>query len=338
MTERSIKHNPVEAATLFARGVGAAKGGQKKLAATLLARAVQLDPKHEQAWLWLSGVIDDPDEVAFCLRSVLSINPHNERAQKGLAWLEQRKLISTPAPAPIATVQPAPVATVRQQQESHDREGWWVGWRRTRRETNRAWQIVLLGMIVLLSLTVGLNVWLRETIAQARAQNAPVAVTIVPGATAVPTVIPILQTRLAASDEAGALAYLSVLDKQRTDLREAVARYREATSKLGNSAVLHAAAARSLREQVNSAYAAMAELTPPATLRAAHIIYLEGLDQERSAMDDMLEFYGSFSVQRANRAVLRLEEASEQIDRASAVFTLVQRHANANTLPALTAR
>src|SRR5262245_42985346 len=95
MTESGIKSNERDAARLFERGVAAAKGGQKRVAAGLLSRAVQLDPRHELAWLWLSGVLEDPAEIAFCLRSVLSVNPANTRARQGLAWLEQRQLIDT---------------------------------------------------------------------------------------------------------------------------------------------------------------------------------------------------------------------------------------------------
>src|SRR5919197_6482084 len=99
MTESAIKSNQREAARLFERGVAAARGGQRRVAAGLLARTVQLDPRHEMGWLWLSGVLDEPNEIAFCLRSVLAVNPHNARARDGLAWLEQRALIpAQPAP------------------------------------------------------------------------------------------------------------------------------------------------------------------------------------------------------------------------------------------------
>ena len=107
MTESAIKSNEREAARLYERGVAAARGGQRRVAAGLLARAVQLDPRHEMGWLWLSGVLEEPNEIAFCLRSVLAVNPHNERARQGLAWLEQRALIPA-QPAPSAIVEPRP--------------------------------------------------------------------------------------------------------------------------------------------------------------------------------------------------------------------------------------
>ena len=75
MAETAIKSNQREAARLFERGVAAARGGQRRVAAGLLARVVQLDPRHEMGWLWLSGVLDDSEEIAFCLRAVLAVNP-----------------------------------------------------------------------------------------------------------------------------------------------------------------------------------------------------------------------------------------------------------------------
>ena len=114
MIKTEIKANEREAAQLFVRGVAAARGGQRRLAAVLLSRVVQLDPQHEMGWLWLSGVLDDPKEIAFCLRSVLAINPHNERAQRGLAWLKSRQLLhndDSSVTAPFARVTPAATPT-----------------------------------------------------------------------------------------------------------------------------------------------------------------------------------------------------------------------------------
>lgn len=336
MSERSVKYNTEEAAALFARGVGAAKGGQKRVAASLLSRAVQLDPTHEQAWLWLSGVLEDPNEIAFCLRSVLSINPSSERARQGLAWLEQRKMVAAqPVPAAIPAAQPQ--QSERDRSDREHRENWWVGWRRNRRETSRAWQIVLVAMIMLYALTIGLNYQLRQIISQSKAQHIPTAAPDMPQATLAPTAIPLYQKSLAASEDAQALAYLSAFEAQRGDLRAAVEAYREATSKLGNSSLLHASAARTLREKVDGSYKAIAALSPPASLREAHAAYLKGLDEERAAMDDMLEFYGSFSVQLVNRAVLRLEDASQQIAQARAMFGRASQRAN-TSFPAYTIR
>lgn len=336
MTERGVKNNPELAAELYDRGVGAARGGQRRVAAILLSRAVQCDPKHEQAWLWLSGVLDEPKEIAFCLRAVLSINPNNDRARQGLVWLEQRNGIALQPAAPSA---PAASDARSHDDRRRDREGWWVGWRRNRREISRAWQLIWVGIIVLLTLTLGLNWSLRDAVARSiPLPTAQTSVAVVPGATPLPTAVPILRTQLGSSNDAQALAYLSALDPMRARLRTAVASYREATSKLGNSSVLHATAARNLREQIASDYDALAALRPPPALAAAHTSYLAGLDEERAALDDMLEFYGSFSIQLVNRAVLRLENANQQLGRARLAFTTIGQQANSIPPPAQTLR
>src|SRR5262245_16982063 len=121
MTETAIKSNEREAARLYQRGVAAARGGQRRVAAGLLARAVQLDPRHELGWLWLSGVLDEPHEIAFCLRSVLTVNPQNERARQGLLWLEQRGLIAEQAAV-------APPEQEQVAEPHHEADSWWVSW------------------------------------------------------------------------------------------------------------------------------------------------------------------------------------------------------------------
>src|SRR5258705_8993775 len=110
MSESAIKSNQREAARLFERGVAAASSGQRRVAAVLLARVVQIDPRHEMGWLLLSGVLEGPNEIAFCLRSVLTVNPHNDRALQGLIWLEERGMI-VPQPAQPRECAAAPAGT-----------------------------------------------------------------------------------------------------------------------------------------------------------------------------------------------------------------------------------
>lgn len=194
MIKPEIKANEREAAQLFVRGVAAARGGQRRLAAVLLSRVVQLDPQHEMGWLWLSGVLDDPKEIAFCLRSVLAINPHNERAQRGLAWLNSRQLLRDDDPAVTASfaraapaAPPADAPTNGAVQEaaaswrmraattfrrlipapapsSDHADSWWVGWRHSRQEMGRARALLWSMPILLLLLTLALNYALRAAV------------------------------------------------------------------------------------------------------------------------------------------------------------------------------
>ncbi|HJZ45554.1 MAG TPA: hypothetical protein VKE41_00240 [Roseiflexaceae bacterium] len=337
MTESAIKSNQREAARLFERGVAAARGGQRRVAAGLLARAVQLDPRHEMGWLWLSGVLDEPNEIAFCLRSVLAVNPHNDRARQGLAWLEERgKIIPQPAPASVLAP-PAEAEHADEQRARHEGESWWVNWRRSRREMGRARLVFWSVPILLLTLTLGLNLALRDAISR-NTQAAVAAAQPKPVATARPALPALIHAESPASADSRALAYLSALNDSRARLREAIGAYRNSTSQPGGSSVAHAAAARKLRELIDATHSRIETIAPPPALVQAHNSYLAGLEIERLALDDMLEFYNGFRVQFANRATLRMVDAGRQLERALALFEQRQTQATQITVPVQTAR
>jgi hypothetical protein len=134
------------------------------------------------------------------------------------------------------------------------------------------------------------------------------------------------------------LAYLSAVDAPRARLRGAVQDYQDATSQPGGSSTVHASAARKLRQEIEAAYRLIEGITPPAPLAKAHANYLAGLELERSALDDMLEFYGSFSIQLANRAALRMEEADRHLELARSEFGTSQARVTTRTIPVQTVR
>ena len=76
-----------EALTLLQEGITAAKGGQKTEARELFMRVIELDDRNESAWLWLSSVVDEIDDQIVCLENVLTINPKNSAAERGLRQL-----------------------------------------------------------------------------------------------------------------------------------------------------------------------------------------------------------------------------------------------------------
>ncbi|MFN8449299.1 MAG: hypothetical protein U0521_12135 [Anaerolineae bacterium] len=89
-------------------GVNAYKSGRKDEARSLLLKASELDPYNEQAWLWLSGLMDSPDDQRTCLENVLAINPENERAKQGLSYLTGQTSAGNVSPfAASATPPPA---------------------------------------------------------------------------------------------------------------------------------------------------------------------------------------------------------------------------------------
>lgn len=76
--------------SMVKEAVRALKANNKAEARALLEKATELDPYNEQAWLWLSGVVDTEADQQTCLQNVLFINPGNENAKQGLAMLEAK--------------------------------------------------------------------------------------------------------------------------------------------------------------------------------------------------------------------------------------------------------
>ena len=68
-------------------GIDAYRSGNKIEARALLEKAIELDDYNEQAWLWLSAVVETPEEQQTCLENVLVINPDSTRARQGLKML-----------------------------------------------------------------------------------------------------------------------------------------------------------------------------------------------------------------------------------------------------------
>ena len=91
-----------QTAELLRQGIAAAKSGLRSQARELLMQVVDLDDHNEAAWLWLSGVVDDPSDQLVCLENVLIINPDNLAAARGLQHLRQQHphLDQPAAPSP----------------------------------------------------------------------------------------------------------------------------------------------------------------------------------------------------------------------------------------------
>jgi hypothetical protein len=75
-------------AEMLYEGALALQQGDKERARDLLLQVVEADETIEDAWLWLSGAVDDPDDQRTALENVLAINPNNTYARYGLAVLE----------------------------------------------------------------------------------------------------------------------------------------------------------------------------------------------------------------------------------------------------------
>jgi hypothetical protein len=95
------------------RAIAAAKAGRKAEARRLLEMVLDADERNERAWLWLSDVVESDEERIVCLENVLTINPENEMARKGLALLRAAPAVgssSSPYAAQGEMQRPSPVA------------------------------------------------------------------------------------------------------------------------------------------------------------------------------------------------------------------------------------
>jgi tetratricopeptide (TPR) repeat protein len=82
-------------------GIAAVKSGESEKARGLLLRVIETDERNEQAWLWLSGVVETDEERRICLENVLAINPGSASAQTGLARLADLP-VAEPGGQPLA--------------------------------------------------------------------------------------------------------------------------------------------------------------------------------------------------------------------------------------------
>lgn len=76
--------------TLMREAIAAAKSGNKQWARECLSRILRVDPRNEEAWLWMSAILETPAEKKYCLEKVLAVNPNNVQAQAGLRYLQQQ--------------------------------------------------------------------------------------------------------------------------------------------------------------------------------------------------------------------------------------------------------
>jgi hypothetical protein len=66
---------------LFSRASEAAAAKDKPIARKLLDELIFFEPDNEEAWLLLSKVVDDLNEVSDCLQHVLALNPNHQAAR-----------------------------------------------------------------------------------------------------------------------------------------------------------------------------------------------------------------------------------------------------------------
>ncbi len=70
----------IEAKSALDQGIKAAQAGNRAQARASLLKATEIDPRIENAWLWLASISEYPEELLGFLIHVLEINPENQRA------------------------------------------------------------------------------------------------------------------------------------------------------------------------------------------------------------------------------------------------------------------
>jgi thioredoxin-like negative regulator of GroEL len=70
------------------QAIAAAQSGRKAEARRLLEAVLDADERNEQAWLWLSNVVESNEERVICLENMLTINPDNDIARQALTVLQ----------------------------------------------------------------------------------------------------------------------------------------------------------------------------------------------------------------------------------------------------------
>jgi DNA-directed RNA polymerase subunit RPC12/RpoP len=89
MAPGNISRNEYE--NLVREGIHAAKAGNRSTARRLLFRAVSQNPQDSHVWMWLSATTDDPVERLDMLERAVALDPNNQAALNGLAYLKAGK-------------------------------------------------------------------------------------------------------------------------------------------------------------------------------------------------------------------------------------------------------
>ena len=84
-----MKPDPVAARQVLSNAQRALQAGDRKTARRMAEQAAALAPGLEDPWLILAALASPRASVAY-LQQALKINPHSERARKGMHWAAER--------------------------------------------------------------------------------------------------------------------------------------------------------------------------------------------------------------------------------------------------------
>jgi hypothetical protein len=80
---------------LIAKAITEAKSGNRHGAKVILAQVVRNEPGNAQAWYLLSRLVEEKEQIIYCLNKILEITPDDSQAKARL-----KRLQSPSAPEP----------------------------------------------------------------------------------------------------------------------------------------------------------------------------------------------------------------------------------------------
>ena len=76
---------------LLQQALAAARLKHELTARDLFLEVLEINPRNELAWMWLTGLLDDLDDCIYACEQVLEINPNNGQIRQYLAGLQEKK-------------------------------------------------------------------------------------------------------------------------------------------------------------------------------------------------------------------------------------------------------
>lgn len=298
---------------LYVNGIASAKSGNYRLAQAFFKKVVRTDPRHEGAWLWLSEVLEDADDIVYCLETVLAINPHNEKARLALDVVRdhREKAERPPRPkewSPLAELRDMDLPTILAQTPSPkpppEPVPLYVPVKDRYEAVLRA---VLFGLAVLAVLALSVWLYVKETpLEETVAFSPPVATTVD-------------LASLREQERLQVQAYFRTFDELLGPLRRAHDIFNQQSSVRVSVAEQVDHVGR-LKTQIETTRGKLERIVPPELLTEAHQEYVAGLVLEEEALESLLRYIETSQNGYASRAAVKFQEASAHIDRAKATF------------------
>jgi tetratricopeptide (TPR) repeat protein len=77
--------------TLLQQAISAMRAGHELTARDIFLEVIEINPRNETAWMWLTGLLDDLDDCIYACQQVLQINPGNVHVNQYLDQLLAEK-------------------------------------------------------------------------------------------------------------------------------------------------------------------------------------------------------------------------------------------------------